>query len=869
MADLGIRTRDILDQVSDLIFVAEPGSGRILDVNRSACERLGYRREELLDMTVLALGPPEEAESGRRILHEISADRPVVYERHLRRHDDILIACEVSIRRTRFDNREVIVGVARDIGERKSAEAALRESQRTLATLIGNLPGLVYRCRNDKDWTTEFVSDGVFPLTGYPPSDFREGKVQMGQLVHPDDREPVWNAIQTALKEQRPYTLTYRLHTASGQEKWVWEQGQGIYASSGELLYLEGFITDISDRKHAEAALQQSEQRLRNIIDGLGPSMFVGLLSTEGVVLEANQQALAAAGLKPEDVLGKPVEETYWFSYSEESKRQIRAAVTRAARGEASRYDVQIRAAENQFIPLDFSVQPFRNATGRVVLLVPSAIVITERKLAEQALRESEERLRLALDAAHMGTFDWDVPNNRITWSRWHEELWGFKPGEFAGTYESFSERVHPEDLPGLNAEVERCLAARKPYAREFRVVRPDGSVHWISGRGEFTFGADGQPLRMRGVVVEITARKQAEENLRASEHQLRLFVEHSPAAIAMFDNEMRYLVASRRWSEDYGLGDQNIVGRSHYEIFPEIPERWKAIHRRCLAGAVERREEDPFVRADGRTDWVRWEVRPWRKASGEIGGIIIFSEVITATKEAERKIAADAERLEQLSRRLLAAQEDERRRVARELHDELGQALTVIKINLQARERLKDRTPAGLDAENIRIVDDALQQVRRLALALRPSMLDDLGLLPALRWMAEQTAGRAGFAVHLDADIPELRLSPEVETACFRIAQEALTNIARHARAERVTIELRREDGMLALAVQDDGRGFDTAAVLERTRAGGSTGVLGMQERAALAGGRLEMESMPGRGTTVRARVPWRLAGTGAETAG
>ena len=136
---------------------------------------------------------------------------------------------------------------------------------------------------------------------------------------------------------------------------------------------------------------------------------------------------------------------------------------------------------------------------------------ISERKLAGEALRESEERLRLALDAAHMDTFDWDVPNDLITWSRWHQELWGFRPDKFGNTYETFAGRVHPDDLPGVNAEVARCIAAREPFVCEFRVIWPDASTHWILGRGEFTFTADGQPLRMRGAALEITARKRAE----------------------------------------------------------------------------------------------------------------------------------------------------------------------------------------------------------------------------------------------------------------------------------------------------------------------------------------------------------------------
>ncbi|MBC7917265.1 MAG: response regulator [Rhodoferax sp.] len=217
---------------------------------------------------------------------------------------------------------------------------------------------------------------------------------------------------------------------------------------------------------------------------------------------------------------------------------------------------------------------------------------------------------------------------------------------------------------------------------------------------------------------------------------------------------------------------------------------------------------------------------------------------------------------LQTLSRRVLEAQETERRRVAHELHDELGQALTAIKINLQTRGRFHNVSTDALDAENIRILDDALQQVRRLALALRPSMLDDLGLGPALRWLGEQTAARSGFEVTMNIPVLEPRLPPDMETACFRIVQEALTNITRHADAKHVTIDLQREEAAMVLSVQDDGSGFDLDAARARAIHGGSLGVLGMQERAMLVGGQLDITSAPGQGSQLRLRCALRRQG-------
>ncbi len=243
---------------------------------------------------------------------------------------------------------------------------------------------------------------------------------------------------------------------------------------------------------------------------------------------------------------------------------------------------------------------------------------------------------------------------------------------------------------------------------------------------------------------------------------------------------------------------------------------------------------------------------------SGKTTYIGLVSDITERTR-IEAALRETADELRAVSRRVLDAQEAERRRLAIELHDELGQSLTAIKINLQAHARFKDQSPTQTNVENIRIVDDALQQVRRLALALRPSMLDDLGLAAALQWIAKQTSDRGGFSVKFHAERMELRLAPEIETACYRIVQETLTNVSRYAKATQVDIAMYQEEGQLVLNVTDDGQGFDVNAMRERAKAGGSIGVLGMQERAKLVGGHLKIESQPGLGCKVSMRCPLR----------
>ncbi len=217
--------------------------------------------------------------------------------------------------------------------------------------------------------------------------------------------------------------------------------------------------------------------------------------------------------------------------------------------------------------------------------------------------------------------------------------------------------------------------------------------------------------------------------------------------------------------------------------------------------------------------------------------------------------------RLQSLSSRMLEVQESERRHIARELHDEIGQALTAVKLHLQSalkRSGTEARPPLE---ECVQITDQALEQVRNLSLNLRPSQLDDLGLIAALRWQIGRQAAASGIETEFQADELNDRLESALETACFRFVQEAMTNVVRHAEARHAWIEARRKDDRLRISVRDDGRGFDVAAATREAIARGSLGLLGMQERVGLAGGRLNVSSRPGAGTTIVAEFPLRFA--------
>ncbi|MEI7768975.1 MAG: GAF domain-containing sensor histidine kinase [Chloroflexales bacterium] len=273
--------------------------------------------------------------------------------------------------------------------------------------------------------------------------------------------------------------------------------------------------------------------------------------------------------------------------------------------------------------------------------------------------------------------------------------------------------------------------------------------------------------------------------------------------------------------------------------------------HRQVLAGTAFAYQRELW----GQIATVH--IEPLRDDAGQIIGCVGGALPLTAPMRLLHEVQHSRDRLHTLSIQLLHVQEDERRALARELHDQIGQELTIIQMNLQD---LLDGDPAQLPelvAASIATVEHVLAQVRDIALNLRPSQLDDLGLAEALRWYSERNAAQGRFA--LTFDVPALIPRPPVavETTCFRIAQEAMTNILRSAHAAHVWLTIRLEASALTLTVRDDGRGFDLAAAHARAVGGTSLGLLNIEERAALIGGRATIESTPGQGTTVRAWLP------------
>jgi signal transduction histidine kinase len=363
--------------------------------------------------------------------------------------------------------------------------------------------------------------------------------------------------------------------------------------------------------------------------------------------------------------------------------------------------------------------------------------------------------------------------------------------------------------------------------------------------------------------------RQLAEVTLQTRDHMMRE-LPLLPAAVCVCDQLGTIELYNRAAVELWGCeppdphASRRFCG-SHQLFYPDgtaMPHTESPAAEVLRTGVPLRNRELLIGRPDGRRVPVLANVVPLRDAEGSLIGVVSCLQDITDRKRAEEKLHESNDKLQLLSRRLVESQETERRHIARELHDEVGQTLTVAEMNLQVVMKSSHASPLTRRLkDSLQAVERVLAQVRDLSLNLRPSMLDDLGLESALKWYINRQAALSGLQSEFQADALEDRLDPVIETACFRVAQEALTNIVRHAHARSVNVALRKQNGHLHLLVRDDGVGFDVEAFRQKAAQGASLGLLSMEERATLVDGRFELKSTLGQGTEVHAFFPlkWR----------
>lgn len=927
----------------------------------------------------------------------------------------------------KLDEQGAVVGaygVGIDVTERTQAEHAIKKSEQRLSSILNNSPDTIYLL-DQSTGKAIFINREEF--CGYSMAEL-EKPGSIISAVHPDDLASLkdnWEQIKTL---GVPDLVEYRLQNKSGEWQWINQQTTVIKCDPhGAPTQLLITLWNITEHKHAEQALKYNEILLQHVLDSSPAVIFVK--DCDSTILLANRAMASFYNLSVDEVISRrqadlhrelgsqQAEVDKWLA---DDREVIDAGRSKHLIESGTDTNNRTRWFETVKYPIDIG-------EGRLGVLVFSED-ITERKQAEEALRDRNAQLARAQQVAHMGFLNWNLVTNEIYWSEEIYNLYGIDSQVHESTIDLTMKLVHPDDLEFVQGQLELALQDAAEYDIDHRILRPDGGILWVHAQAELMRDADGTPISLLGTVVDITERKRAEEALQESETRYRRIVSNFPDII------YRYRKAPVPGFEFVSPSVSKILGYTPEEHYadpelgfriihpddrtslmkmtegnpPEIPHivRWirkdgaviwmedrftsiydeqgkligiegvarditervqakETLEKRykelsAIYYASRRMQEllspdqlaqaiievlehtieytygavllleagtgalDPFaISAQGRgTEFIRIDKDYIRSRDVRIGrGITgwvaehgeslrlddvsqdsrylplredIHSELCVPLKVQDQVIgvlnvestqasaySGDDQRvleiiaaitavgihnmrlldelrlrgdqLTDLSRRLVEAYETQQRTIGRELHDQIGQMLTALKLTLKVAPQLPMEKAKKKLARAQEILDDLLQRVSQLSLELRPPMLDDLGLVPALVWCVNRFQEQAQIEVDFKhSGLETRRFEPETETTAYRVVQEALTNAARHAHATRVRLEVRARGGQLEIRIEDDGQGFDPQAAFEKHR-----GLSGMRERVGLLNGRFKIDTQAGKGTLVSVELP------------
>lgn len=534
----------------------------------------------------------------------------------------------------------------------------------------------------------------------------------------------------------------------------------------------------------------------------------------------------------------------------------------------------------------------FLDRSFRVNLYTPAAgRIFNEHKLANEHLRLSEEQLRFAAEAAEMGVWDLDLTTGEARTSLHHNRIFGYAEPVEAWGPEIFRRHILPDEQERFEQAFAQAMETGV-FDFQARVRWGDNSVHWIYDRGRVYYDERNRPVRMVGVVLDITGRKRADEALRESEERLKSILE-GIADYAIITLDVKGCITGWNTGAEniFGFTESEIIGQDAGIIFTPEDRKEGADRKEIKKALAEGRSEDErwHIRKDGSRFYASGILTLLH--GGGMHGFVKIARDLTERQRAEEHLRLAHEELEtrvqqrtaelatanealqvemierkqaederiEILQQLVTAQENERRRIARDLHDQLGQQLTALRLKLEILRKMCDDKKLCEQIEQTQAVAERIDaDVDFLAWEMRPTVLDDIGIVAALADYVREWSSHFGIPAEFSAArFGKKRLAPEVETNLYRIAQEALNNVYKHAQAKKAEIFLEPRDGFAVLIIADDGVGFEPGKKILNGGGAKGMGLIGMKERAALVGGSLEIESARGEGTTVYARVP------------
>ncbi|MBA4313493.1 MAG: hypothetical protein C0417_12790, partial [Chlorobiaceae bacterium] len=899
--------------------------GNFIQVNKALCRMLGYLSDELINATLAQITHPDDISLSMKSIArsvEEKEDTHHFEKRYLRKNGDVVWA-EISSSLLRGTKGEPLYFINQiiDISERKRAEEALQESESRFRRLAENAQDMIYRM-SLPDGKYEYVSSAAATIFGYTPEEFYNTPVLIQKAIHPDWHKYFEEQWANLIKGEILPTYEYQIIRKSGEVRWLNQRNILVCGDSGNPIAIEGIVTDITERQQAVAALRALSSHQEAILAAV-PDIVMEVDNNK-VYTWANPSGLAFFG---EDVIGKDA--SFYFEGEQDTYSMVKPLFFGAEN--VIYVESWQRRKDGQKRLLAWWCRVLKDESGNVTGALSSAQDITERKLAEEALRESEERWQFALEGPGDGVWDWDAQTNKVFFSHQWKAMIGYDDNEIGNELNEWEKRVHPEDIDYVHNEINKHFNGEIPlYLSEHRMMCKDGTYKWILDRGKVISRSEyGKPLRVIGTHTDITERKRAKQASKQAEEEIKLtnkeleiinktivtsastldlttildkvmdeairVVGLEGGTICLINPDDTFDLAVERGASQETIEDLSkhkikigdcLCGNCAKECKPLILQTKEAVleyaTREVLRGEdIRFHAAFPFVVGEKCVGvlcaFTRTDLKPTDRSLKLLETIVaqtaiaienarlyeeikenvkILQQEILNRKKSTSEIQRMNEQLRAFATRLQTIREEERTSIAREIHDELGQMLTGLKYELMWIEKrvLPVQNEIRNKVKDIQgIIDSIIKTVRKISAELRPGILD-LGLAAAIEWQTKEFRRRTGTPGITDIDDASVQISENTSTQVFRIFQEILTNIMRHANASNVDIVLKPIKNNFILTVSDNGKGMQPDTKPDER----SLGLLGMQERTIIFGGSLSIKSAANKGTTIEISIPF-----------
>lgn len=652
------------------IGISELVSGKYIDVNENFTKFTGYKKEEIIGKSALDINLYVDTNLRKRFyeqLIESGSLRNLQAEIRIKSGEIKKVSASMEI--MELKNKLCILVMAEDITDRKKSEEKLKESNRKINTLINNLPGVVYRCKNDDEWTMEYLSDGVFQLTGYPASDFINNKVRtFSSLVEISDKITIWSLIKKEIEDRLPFTIEYRIKTATEQIKWVWERGIGIY-EDGKIIALEGYITDITERKKADEMVIKSEKKYRTVVEQLAEGF--SLIDSKGIILEWNKAMEDITGEKREDVINS----YYWdvqYNYNLPERRtperyqQIKNYLEEILKENESEYfyktmDFVILNKNGKVRNIQSTIFPIME--GNKLFIGSVCKDVTDVKTAEEENILLAHTVRSVKDAISLT----DMNGNVI-----------YVNDAFLETYKYTEEEILGKHISILGtdrfSEISRSInqeTFKNGWHGELINVKKDGTEFPIELWTSVVRDSEDKILAAVGVARDITERKLADEELNKSEKRLSLFFGQSLDGYYYtqfekpiywgndIDKEkvLDYACSHQKIVEindamlkQYGAKREDLIGKSVSALFGHDTEYERRMRRKLFDDGrlhTDRKEK----KFDGTQIWIEGDYVCLYDRHKRITGTFGIQRDRTESKLAEMELVKAKEKAEEMSK--------------------------------------------------------------------------------------------------------------------------------------------------------------------------------------------------------------------------